>query len=624
MPPVWGALLRLSWAVLPGEPAFRLGLVSALAGAVGAGAVAFAVRRVFALVTCSDRQDNRLAGPFLLLVGPVAALLIASVPPAFAAATQVGPHAVQLALAALAFALAYASPLDLGEDPPPTRLGAAATGFVAALAALEGLPGLVALPFVVALGGLDALLRRGQRPSSYVAFFAIGLGLAVGAAFALGWTVPTALPELRSSLGWIFGLGVLVAVLFGSVRLRGVTVDACVVLAVMLAVGGVQARFCARGRGTGRAADAYVRELVARLDGRRWLVSDGAFDALLRFYLPEGTHLVTYGRAGDRAHGEEIGRWVGEEVPDADDDLLLVADLGPSRFVEVWLSRPDAVTNCVFATVFEPPGAARAGRRVAPLGHCWRLEDADVGAVAAETAWRAAWARTAPLLGRGDPAADLVRRRFAVHGNAVGTLLQEAGLRDRAWAAYAFARKEMDGRNLSLLLNMDEMARRGHPGGEPSASVVAKRVKTELSGVADLHALRRRLAEGGRLFVPEDVRRRLATGRSPRGSRTSSSGSSRSSGAARISRRRGGASARWSSAARAISISRSTGCWRRTSRAATSMCSRTTPCGCCGASRGMRSRAHSRVRRGSCAARTRRRCGSCAMRSGSGSPRRRC
>ena len=509
VPPVWGALVRLSWAALPGGPAFRLGLVSALAGAVGAGAVAFAVRRVFALVTFSDRRENRLAGAFLALAGPVAAFLFASVPAVFAAATHVGPYAVQLALVALAFALVYAAPPDLGEDPPPTRLGAAATGFVAGLAALEGLPGLVALPFVVALGGYDALLRRGQRPSSYVAFFALGLALAVGAAFALGWTVPTAPPELRPSLGWIFGLGVLVAILFGSVRLRGVTVDAFLFLVFALAVGGVQTLFCARDRGTGRAADAYVRELVARLDGRRWLVSDGAFDAIVRFHLPEGVHLVTYGRAGDRSHGEEIGRWVSEEVPDADDDLLLVADLGPSRFVEAWLSRPDAVTNCVFATVFEPPGDARSGRRVAPLGYCWRVEGADVDAVAAEAAWRAAWARMEPLLGRGDPAADLVRRRFAVHGNAVGTLLQEAGLRDRAWAAYAFARREMDGRNLSFLLNMDEMARRGHSGGDPDAAVVAKRVKTELSGVADLHALRRRLAEGGRLYVPEDVRRRL-------------------------------------------------------------------------------------------------------------------
>lgn len=510
VPPVWGALVRLAWAVLPGEPAFRLGLVSALAGAVGAGAVAFAVQRAFTLVAFPDRQDNRLAGFFPLLTGPVAAFLFASVPAVFAAATHVGPYAVQFALVALAFALVYAAPMDLGEDPPPTRLGAAATGFVAGLAALEGLPGLVALPFVVALGGYDALLRRGQRPSSYVDFFALGLALAVGAAFALGWTVPTTLPELRPSLGWIFVLGVLVAVLFGSVRLRGVTVDAFLFLVFALAVGGVQTLFCARDRGTGRAADAYVRELVARLDGRRWLVSDGAFDAIVRFYLPEGAHLVTYGRAGDRTHGEEIGRWVSEEVPDADDDLLLVADLGPSRFVEAWLSRSDAVTNCVFATVFEPPGDARSGRRVAPLGYCWRVEGADVDAVAAETAWRAAWARMEPLLGRGDPAADLVRRRFAVHGNAVGTLLQEAGLRDRAWAAYAFARREMDGRNLSLLLNMDEMARRGHSGGDPDAGLVAKAVVTELSDIGDLAVLRRRLAEGGRLYVPRSVRRRLA------------------------------------------------------------------------------------------------------------------
>ena len=46
-----------------------------------------------------------------------------------------------------------------------------------------------------------------------IGFCFAALGLAVGAAVALGWTVPTTLPELRPSLGWIFGLGVLVAVL---------------------------------------------------------------------------------------------------------------------------------------------------------------------------------------------------------------------------------------------------------------------------------------------------------------------------------------------------------------------------------------------------------------------------
>ena len=182
----------------------------------------------------------------------------------------------------------------------------------------------------------------------------------------------------------------------------------------------MQAWFCAHDRGSGRAADAYVRELVARLGGRRWLVSDGAFDALLRLYLPAGVHLVTYGRAGDRAHGEEIGRWVSEEVPGADDDLLLVADLGPLRFVEAWLSRPDAVTNCVFATVFEPPGDAKSARRVAPLGYCWRVDGADVDAVAAEAAWRAAWVRMAPLLGRGRriPATSTSARRKPKSGRS--------------------------------------------------------------------------------------------------------------------------------------------------------------------------------------------------------------
>lgn len=509
VPPVWGALLRLAWAVLPGEPAFRLGVVSALAGAVAVGAVACAVRRAFGRAVAFFGEDGRLARVFPHLAAVAAAVFVASVSDVFAGATKAGPFAVQLALAGLAAAFACGG--DIVEEPRAAgRIRAAATGLACGLAALEGLPGVVALPFVFALAAFGATRRWALRPTVFVALFALGLALAVGMDALLGWTVPTVLPRVRPGVIWLFLAGVVVSAQCVSVRRRGVTADACAVLVAALAVAGIQARICAQGRGDGRAADAYVRELVDRLDGRRWLVSDGAFDALVRFYLPEGTHLVTYARAGDRTHGEEIGRWVCEEVPDAGDDLLLVADLGPSRFVEAWLARPGAATNCVFATVFEPPGDARSGRRVAPLGFCWRTEPADVDAASAEAAWRAAWARMEPFLGRKDPAADLVRRRFAAHGNAVGSLLQEAGLTNRAWAAYAFARKEMDKRNLSLLLNMDEMARRGLAGGDLVASLVAKVVVTELSDIGDLTVLRRRLAEGGRLFVPEDVRRLLA------------------------------------------------------------------------------------------------------------------
>lgn len=508
VPVVWGLLVRLCWTFLHGAPAFRLGVVSALAGGIAAGAVAFSVRRAFMWAVANTRDDSSYSGTFLALVGPVAAFFFASMPEVFTAATHVGPYAVQLALAMLAIALTFGG-IRLSETDVPDKLRTLAVGFVAGLSAVEGTPGLVAFPLVVARTWFDSVKRRQMSPTVVVAWFALGFALAVGLGLLLGWSIPTRLPGVRLSTVWLFLAGAVATLVYGVVRRWSVTGDAFVVLAVTLAIAGVQTSVCVRRSGTGRAADEYVRGLVKEAEGRRWLVSDGVFDALLRFYLPSTTHLVTFGRESDRAHGEEIARWVHEERPEADDDLLLVADLGPSRFVEFWMTRPDAATNCVFATVFEPPAADGQRRSVSPLAFCWRPEAGEVDAASAERRWRDAWSKTAPHLQGRDRAADLIRCRFSAHGNAVGTLLQETGQKERAWATYAFVRKEVDRKNLSLLLNMDEMARRGLAGDDAVAKLVAKEVRTEFSDIKGLHALRNRLAEGGRLFVPQDVRSRL-------------------------------------------------------------------------------------------------------------------
>lgn len=267
VPPVWGELLRLFWESVDGTPAFRMGLVSALAGGVATGAVAYAVRRAFMLAVSNSKEESPHKDSFLLLVGPVAALFFASIPKVFAAATHVGPYAAQLALAFLAMALTLCGTC-LSASEASGRLRTGAIGFVAGLAAVEGLPGLVALPFVVALVWFNLVKRLRLGPMVVVIRFAFGFALAVGLGLVLGWT--WGLPSVRLSVIWLFLAGVAITAICGAVRRRGVTVDAFVLLAVALSAAGVQMSMCVRNRGAGCAADAYVRGLVPQ-DVRRRL-----------------------------------------------------------------------------------------------------------------------------------------------------------------------------------------------------------------------------------------------------------------------------------------------------------------------------------------------------------------
>ena len=57
VPVVWGLLVRLCWTFLHGAPAFRLGVVSALAGGIAAGAdvtgdVSIQIRNRFNIRIC--------------------------------------------------------------------------------------------------------------------------------------------------------------------------------------------------------------------------------------------------------------------------------------------------------------------------------------------------------------------------------------------------------------------------------------------------------------------------------------------------------------------------------------------------------------------------------------------
>lgn len=507
--PIWGKLLRLSWVWLPGSIPFRLALVSAIAGGVAAGAVAFTVRRVMLLAFNHTRGDYRLNTLYYVLVFPAAAFFVMFLPEVFSAATHVGPYAVELALAFSALALAIGKP-EPDEPPPASPFSTIFTGLMAGLAVIEGWAGVIALPFVATFAWIQAVERRNARATIFCALFAFGIALAIGLDVWLGWRLHLELYHFHSSLCWLFLAGLYILILFGIIRRGTITIDTFLSLAIPLIIIVILMVLCLRTLGNDRAADVYVRNLAKQAEGRRWLVSDGAFDALLRFYLPRETHIVTFAREHDQLHGEEIERWIREENPSANEDVLLLAELGPAHALDAWLCREQAMTNCTFATIFEPPFDKSVNHSINPLSTCWRPEANDIDATAAEKAWRASWAEMAPLLDSDSPASNAIRQRFAVHGNAVGTMLLGTGKTNEAWAAYAFAHTEMDRQNLSILLNMDEMARTGKVKKNYLTERIAKETITELSGIKNMQELRRRLSEGGRLYIQPETHQWLS------------------------------------------------------------------------------------------------------------------
>ena len=109
LPFVWSAVLRLLHGILPGPEAYRLGIVSALAGIFTVLAVELAVWRfMYRAGQVADFDATEGDSNYRLLPSWAAALAGLSVvfsPGMFHAATHVGPFTMQLLLAVTPFAV---------------------------------------------------------------------------------------------------------------------------------------------------------------------------------------------------------------------------------------------------------------------------------------------------------------------------------------------------------------------------------------------------------------------------------------------------------------------------------------------------------------------------------------
>ena len=519
LPFVWSVALRTVHGVLPGTEAFRLGIVSALAGVFAVATVEFAVWRFMRCageVADFDASEGDSSYGFLpAWAATLAGLSFVFAPGMFRAATHVGPFTVQFALAVIPFAvLAWCD----GQARTQNRLYLLAlAGVAAGFAFWEGVPGKIALPAAFLMAGLQRV--RGEAAlSAAFGYYAAGAAFATLFVFDGGFDVPS-FPQAADGVLFQFAFLTLMPtlVLYRCVVARRLKDDfmqgvfaGMWGLAVMLAFA-VTVLFYRPDYG--RAATEFVDGAIGRLEGRKWLVSDGRLDDLLVFRLPKDIHLVTLRRLNDPKYARELAAWVAEAMGATDDDMAVAAELGPTQFLAEWSRHGGMESNCVFLTRLDPmPVKDRSKLR--PCGGAWRPEDRKVDASAAAAEWRRAWDRLEPLLAEGEPGAKMIRNWMTVQGNAIGTLLQAEGKDAEAWRVYEFAFTRMEGENLSLLVNMDGMWRRGKAGDGKNGKHASERIRLAMGSVRDGALLRRQLAEGGRMFLPKteraDLKKRIS------------------------------------------------------------------------------------------------------------------
>lgn len=172
-------------------------------------------------------------------------------------------------------------------------------------------------------------------------------------------------------------------------------------------------------RGSGNPAEKFVDGIVEELGSRTVIVSDGLFDDLLAFRVPEDVLIVRLGPS----------ERVPEELVKAvyDEDIRFSADLGTTAFVTEWLKRdPSAISRVLLVTTrsFE----TLIPESLVPCGWCWRgRADGEKSLAEQKGLWETRWASVRPQLEGRDKTSWTMRRLFAVQGMALADRLVKAG-----------------------------------------------------------------------------------------------------------------------------------------------------------------------------------------------------
>jgi len=185
----------------------------------------------------------------------------------------------------------------------------------------------------------------------------------------------------------------------------------------------------------GEVASVYARGVV-RDAGDRIIVLNGICDEQIEREVEKvggggwRSELAVVRLNGDEGYRRELASTVKRLWSD-ETNLWAAAEVGTKAFLDVALARhPDWF---------------------------YRLD----GASTTLEGWERRWAEFTPYLGSSDPFVTAGRRLFGYEGNLLASRLQDKA----AWALLRRVCEEVDPGNISALVNMSEMMRRGFPAG---------------------------------------------------------------------------------------------------------------------------------------------------------------
>lgn len=235
---------------------------------------------------------------------------------------------------------------------------------------------------------------------------------------------------------------------------------------------------------TSSALQAYARSVVRTAADRQWLVTDGTMDSLLLLAArEEGRDIRIFNlRMGNNA---SYMKYVARQFDNP--RLQGFAAVDGMAFLQEWMRTEKPFADKV-AFITHPDFWLMAGLQ--PVPECVLFGGGPEGKMDYKTLWarhEAFWKEPfiaqLPALRQNELLAwhaDTVLRRLSMIANNVGVLMEDGGLQDEAARAYRKAR-ELDPDNISAILNLVSLARRGY--AMPDAAAVERDFEKMVEGL---------------------------------------------------------------------------------------------------------------------------------------------
>ena len=273
-------------------------------------------------------------------------------------------------------------------------------------------------------------------------------------------------------------------------------------VAVVLLAAVINAFECGGSRGA--FADRCAKEILGRLGGRTWFVTDGTLDPHLQIMARErGQELNLLCLQNDMSPSylKLMAKRIEEKKvfgPAEMQRMKSTLDLGILPFIQDWFAMDKAIEKKV-AVFGVPDFWYTAGITPVPeflffSGSRDIKEFKDKPLFADYSAfWKEMDRVLAPgKSGNNDPTVRLrahLRRHMGFVANNLGVLLEDLGKDEDAFAVYTYVHDKLDAENISALFNRFEMARRGVASASAGKEVIERELKDFIGNLKQKYPL---------------------------------------------------------------------------------------------------------------------------------------